>query len=93
MTIVMGIETSCDETGIGFVQDGVLLGDALASSMDEILAAINDVVEKADEDARRTGKLPLYTIEEGNKMLTVIQGLDPAGVGARDLRECLLLQL
>jgi N6-L-threonylcarbamoyladenine synthase len=35
VTIVMGIETSCDETGIGFVEDGVLLGDALASSMDE----------------------------------------------------------
>jgi N6-L-threonylcarbamoyladenine synthase len=35
MTVVMGIETSCDETGVGFVQDGVLLGDALASSMDE----------------------------------------------------------
>ena len=35
MTIVMGIETSCDETGVGFVHDGVLLGDALASSMDE----------------------------------------------------------
>jgi len=35
MTIVMGIETSCDETGVGFVQDGVLLGDALASSMSE----------------------------------------------------------
>ena len=35
LTIVMGIETSCDETGVGFVQDGVLLGDALASSMDE----------------------------------------------------------
>jgi N6-L-threonylcarbamoyladenine synthase len=35
VTIVMGIETSCDETGVGFVQDGVLLGDALASSMDE----------------------------------------------------------
>ena len=31
----MGIETSCDETGVGFVRDGVLLGDALASSMDE----------------------------------------------------------
>jgi len=31
----MGIETSCDETGIGFVKDGVLLGDALASSIDE----------------------------------------------------------
>ncbi len=35
MTIVMGIETSCDETGVGFVRDGVLLGDALASSMAE----------------------------------------------------------
>jgi len=35
MTIVMGIETSCDETGVGFVRNGVLLGDALASSMDE----------------------------------------------------------
>lgn len=35
MTIVMGIESSCDETGIGFVRDGVLLGDALASSIDE----------------------------------------------------------
>ncbi len=26
-------------------------------------------------------------------MLRVIQSLDPPGVGARDLRECLLLQL
>jgi N6-L-threonylcarbamoyladenine synthase len=35
MTIVMGIETSCDETGVGLVEDGKLLGDALASSMAE----------------------------------------------------------
>src|SRR5438309_472939 len=35
VTIVMGIETSCDETGVGFVENGVLLGDALASSMSE----------------------------------------------------------
>ncbi|WP_375497018.1 tRNA (adenosine(37)-N6)-threonylcarbamoyltransferase complex transferase subunit TsaD [uncultured Jatrophihabitans sp.] len=35
MTIVLGIETSCDETGVGLVRDGVLLGDALASSMAE----------------------------------------------------------
>src|SRR5207247_640708 len=26
MTIVMGIETSCDETGVGFVEDGLLRG-------------------------------------------------------------------
>jgi N6-L-threonylcarbamoyladenine synthase len=35
MTIVLGIETSCDETGVGLVRDGVLLGQALASSMEE----------------------------------------------------------
>jgi N6-L-threonylcarbamoyladenine synthase len=33
--LVLGIETSCDETGVGLVSGGVLLGDALASSMDE----------------------------------------------------------
>nr|WP_206322168.1 tRNA (adenosine(37)-N6)-threonylcarbamoyltransferase complex transferase subunit TsaD [Streptomyces sp. HNM0575] len=31
----MGIESSCDETGAGLVRDGQLLGQALASSMDE----------------------------------------------------------
>ncbi|HBO45791.1 MAG TPA: RNA polymerase sigma-54 factor [Planctomycetaceae bacterium] len=32
-------------------------------------------------------------IELANKALALVQKLDPAGVGARDLRECLLLQL
>jgi N6-L-threonylcarbamoyladenine synthase len=35
MAVVLGIESSCDETGVGLVADGVLLGDALASSVDE----------------------------------------------------------
>lgn len=33
------------------------------------------------------------TAAELERMLQVVQDLDPAGVGARDLRECLLLQL
>ncbi|MFI2758396.1 tRNA (adenosine(37)-N6)-threonylcarbamoyltransferase complex transferase subunit TsaD [Streptomyces echinatus] len=33
--IVLGIESSCDETGAGLVRDGRLLGHAVASSMDE----------------------------------------------------------
>ncbi|MFI1224966.1 MULTISPECIES: tRNA (adenosine(37)-N6)-threonylcarbamoyltransferase complex transferase subunit TsaD [unclassified Streptomyces] len=33
--VVLGIESSCDETGAGLVRDGRLLGHALASSMDE----------------------------------------------------------
>ncbi|MET9014985.1 tRNA (adenosine(37)-N6)-threonylcarbamoyltransferase complex transferase subunit TsaD [Streptomyces olivaceoviridis] len=33
--VVLGIESSCDETGAGIVQEGRLLGHAVASSMDE----------------------------------------------------------
>jgi len=33
MSLVLGIETSCDETGVGLVRDGVLLADAVASSV------------------------------------------------------------
>jgi len=33
------------------------------------------------------------SIEEVNKMIEVVQSLDPAGVCAKDLKECLLLQL
>lgn len=34
-SIVLGIESSCDETGAGLVHDGRLLAHAVASSMDE----------------------------------------------------------
>ncbi len=33
--VVLGIESSCDETGAGIVQDGKLLAHVVASSMDE----------------------------------------------------------
>lgn len=33
--LVLGIETSCDETGVGLVRGGTLLVDAVASSVDE----------------------------------------------------------
>ncbi len=33
--LVLGIETSCDETGVGVVRGGVLLCDVIASSGDE----------------------------------------------------------
>jgi RNA polymerase sigma-54 factor len=35
----------------------------------------------------------LYTLAEAEQMLAILQQLDPPGVGARDLRECLLIQL
>jgi RNA polymerase sigma-54 factor len=40
-----------------------------------------------------TAAIPYYTVAEAEEMLRMIQKLDPPGVGARDLRECLLLQL
>jgi N6-L-threonylcarbamoyladenine synthase len=33
--LVLGFETSCDETGIGLVRGRTLLADALATSMEE----------------------------------------------------------
>lgn len=35
----------------------------------------------------------LYSMEEVAEMLSIIQRLDPPGVGSRDLRECLLVQM
>lgn len=66
----------------------------LSASLDVILAGINDVIAKAAEhEGRDEEPLPLYTATEADEMLRIVQGLDPAGTGARDLRECLLLQL
>ena len=33
--LILGIETSCDETGVGLVRGHELLADAVASSVDE----------------------------------------------------------
>ncbi len=65
----------------------------LTCSADEILEGINEVVARAAEREGFEGELPLYTAAEADAMLLIIQTLDPAGVGARDLRECLILQL
>src|SRR5690606_6214086 len=45
---------------------------------------LEEIAEKSD---------PPYTPEEMNEALGWVQTLEPAGIGARDLRECLLLQL
>ncbi len=65
----------------------------LTCTLDEIRSSINEVVAKAAEKEGFDGDLPFYSSEEIEEMLRVVQGLDPAGVGARNLRECLLLQL
>ena len=66
----------------------------LKASLQEILVGVNDMVKQAAEaEDRDEDELPLYTMDEIEGMLATIQNLDPPGVGARDLRECLMLQL
>jgi len=66
----------------------------LATPVTEIIASVNEMITQAAEaEDRDFGDLPLYTVEEGEAMLKMVQELDPPGVGARDLRECLMLQL
>jgi RNA polymerase sigma-54 factor len=66
----------------------------LASNVEQVVTSINDMIRTAAEAAGRdTEDLSFYTVEEAEKMLEAIQSLDPPGVGARTLQQCLLLQL
>jgi RNA polymerase sigma-54 factor len=67
-------------------------------SQDE-LKAIRGLIQSLDENGYYTGSLeelaksigvPFEAAEDG---LAILQTLEPAGIGARDLQECLLLQL
>ena len=61
------------------------IGDAIIQNLDA------DGLLRASVD--EIANLGPYPMEEVQKALTLIQGLDPAGVAARDLTECLRLQL
>lgn len=57
-----------------------------------IVGSINDdgyLLQSVEEMAAATG----FDAAQINDVLAVIQDFDPVGVGARDVRECLLLQL
>ncbi len=73
MPLVLGIETSCDETGVGIVRDGVLLADEVASSVDEH-RRFGGVVPEVASRAHLEAMVP-----------TVQRALATAGVGLRDL--------
>lgn len=65
----------------------------LAASLDDILHGINEVLLRAAEAEDEEREVPLFTQADAERMLAVMQGLDPAGIAARDLKECLALQL
>lgn len=65
----------------------------LAAPLDEILRGINDVILRAAEAEDEEREVPLFSEGDALRMLAVMQGLEPAGIAARDLKECLVLQL
>ena len=66
----------------------------LGCSLQEVVTSLNDFLrEEGSAWASSAEEKRPYTLEEAERMLRVIQGFDPAGIGARDLRECILLQL
>ena len=71
--LVLGIETSCDETGVGIVRGSTLLADAVASSVDEH-ARFGGVVPEVASRAHLEAMVP-----------TVRRALKDAGVTMADL--------
>ena len=65
----------------------------LSCSLTEIRDGANEVIVRAAEAREGDVDVAIFSNDEMLAMLQVIQDLDPPGVGARDLRECLLLQL
>ena len=73
MSTVLGFETSCDETGVGIVRDGVLLADALATSIEEH-ARFGGVVPEVAARAHVEAMVP-----------TVHRALAKAGISAAEI--------
>ena len=71
--LVLGIETSCDETGVGIVRGHDLLADSIASSVEEH-ARFGGVVPEVASRAHLEALVP-----------TVERACDTAGVALRDL--------
>jgi RNA polymerase sigma-54 factor len=65
----------------------------LGATLEDIVHGVNQVLQAHADESEQEVTPQLYTLAEAEEMLRIIQKLDPPGVGARDLRESLLLQL
>jgi RNA polymerase sigma-54 factor len=68
--------------------------------LDEVRPTVTETAQAIETEAERVAELAdieavfrPYEPVEADRMLTVIQGFDPPGVGARDVRESVLIQL
>lgn len=71
----------------------------LSKAPDKIRVVAEMVIGNIDEDGylkateEEIAKMSETDIESVKKAIEVVQGFDPAGVGARNLKECLILQI
>jgi RNA polymerase sigma-54 factor len=65
----------------------------LTCSLEDVLESLNGYLQSDEAKTAGFDEEPPFTLEEVEAALKIIQYLDPAGIGARNLRECLLLQL
>jgi N6-L-threonylcarbamoyladenine synthase len=74
--LVLGIETSCDETGVGVVRGHTLLADALASSVDQH-ARFGGVVPEVASRAHLEAIVPTMqrALDDANVTLTDIDAI------------------
>ena len=100
-------EMRLGEEIIGDIDDSGMLACGLEEAvrgvnawLDEVRpTAVRNTEEISDEDERAAELAEVdalfqpHTLVEAERMLGVIQALDPPGVGARDVRESILIQL
>jgi RNA polymerase sigma-54 factor len=65
----------------------------LGATLEEIVRGANQLLEEHAVESELDIRPQLFALAEADEMLRIIQKLDPPGIGARDLRECLMLQL
>jgi RNA polymerase sigma-54 factor len=68
-----------------------IIADTIIGNIDES-GYLNRDIESIVDDLAFSANI-IVTPEEVESVLKLVQELDPAGIGARDLRECLLLQI
>src|SRR6202140_228029 len=88
-----------------FLSSPVTLADHLHSQLsvlvmsEDVRAVAANIIGNLDENGYLTATLEeiaesgQHSIEEVQEGLRIVHSLDPAGVGAKDVRECLLLQI
>ena len=89
MLVLTDREMLLSETLVGNIGDD----GYLSTGLDEVVSGANALLEEFAESRPNVPRPAAFTEAEAEAALKIIQALDPPGIGARNLRECLMLQL